>query len=467
MKSTPRSRLWLEQLENRLVPSLTVSSFSGTLFVSGLPTGNLVLNETAASAFQVMDGTHNLGTYAHISNVNLNLTNHQGNFIEFNLMGNTLTGNLFINVGQGSSVNNAANHVAVYSGRVGGSVTLVGGVGFEALILGFTNGDTTLRGLSVGGDVTFTPKANNVSPIVNDILDTGALLSATAGGTVVIGGNVNTTNASVVGLGARTTVGKNVSIQAGQEFRLRDIDIAATIDGSASVTGGSGPVTDSIDLGGPFSNGAPTILGNLTINLPGGTPFLDLGDSFGATVGGNVSITGGTQGGTYTLGGGATPLLVNGSLTVNLGDANNTLSVATKAQVGADTQVSAGAGNDSIALDGAMFGNLRVSLGNGNDTVTIGNAPGSQLLWSSGNGNDSVTFGDASNAAGETWNVNMRFGTGNDTLTLAGNGTVASPEGLTGFIDMGGPPGGNSFDPTGSLAAGTWVIVQPFTLQNV
>jgi hypothetical protein len=41
------------------------------------------------------------------------------------------------------------------------------------------------------------------------------------------------------------------------------------------------------------------------------------------------------------------------------------------------------------------------------------------------------------------------------------------PERLTGTVDMGGPPGGNSFDPTGSLAAGTWITVSPFTLKNV
>jgi hypothetical protein len=106
------------------------------------------------------------------------------------------------------------------------------------------------------------------------------------------------------------------------------------------------------------------------------------------------------------------------------------------------------------------------SLGSGNDTVTIGNAPGGTLYWTSGNGNDSVTLGDGTTAAGEFWNVHMQFGTGSDTLALSGPGTLAS-EFLTGFIDMGGPPAGNSFDPTGQLALGNWVIVSPFTLQNV
>ena len=78
-----------------------------------------------------------------------------------------------------------------------------------------------------------------------------------------------------------------------------------------------------------------------------------------------------------------------------------------------------------------------------------------------------MTFGDATNQGPERWNVHMQFGTGSDTLTLAGNGTVASPEQLTGVVNMGGPSGGNAFDPTGSLAAGTWITVAPFTRQNV
>jgi hypothetical protein len=147
-----------------------------------------------------------------------------------------------------------------------------------------------------------------------------------------------------------------------------------------------------------------------------------------------VSITGGTQGGTYTLGGGATPLLVNGSLTVNLGDANNTLSVATNAQVGGDTRVSAGAGNDSIALNGAMFGNLRVSLGNGNDTVNVTSGPGATFFLTAGNGNDSIAITPAT--GGLTWTLAWGLGTGNDTVNLNAPGGA-----LQGFANSQSPAG--------------------------
>jgi hypothetical protein len=55
----------------------------------------------------------------------------------------------------------------------------------------------------------------------------------------------------------------------------------------------------------------------------------------------------------------------------------------------------------------------------------------------------------------------MHFGTGSDTLTLAGP-AAAHSEFITGLVDLGGPPGGNQF------VQGTgWDVLQPWTLQNV
>jgi hypothetical protein len=157
---------------------------------------------------------------------------------------------------------------------------------------------------------------------------------------------------------------------------------------------------------------------------------------------------------------------VSGNLSITSGGGNDSLTIGSNVAVHGNLSITLGGGADSVIEDAPVLGAMSWQLGNGNDTVTIGSAPGGQLTWNSGNGNDSVTFGDASNQPGH-WNVDMQFGNGNDTLILAGNGTVASPNGLTGFIDLGGPAGGNSFDPTGSLGAGTWIIISPFTIQNV
>src|SRR5579859_533186 len=98
-----RTRLWLEELETRWCPSLTVQNVPGNLIISGTPVGanagnGLFIQGTAAHTnnFTVMDGTHFLGTYAVGGNVILNLNNHQGERINFDLNGNTLGGSLTI-----------------------------------------------------------------------------------------------------------------------------------------------------------------------------------------------------------------------------------------------------------------------------------------------------------------------------------------------------------------------------------
>jgi hypothetical protein len=297
------------------------------------------------------------------------------------------------------------------------------------------------------------------------------------GDTLIVGpgssvlGDVTTTQIDNVAVGqlggTLTTVGGNVNVNDAGAGAALVVNIFGNVGKSVSVTGTN---FDDIFVLTPASAGVGgNITGNLTVNLGNSIGVLNSGDIFlldaGTTVGGNANLSTGTAtgpGSQFTISGS-----IFGSLTTNLGSGNDTFTFNAAASVLGTMSVTGGNGNNTVTSDGTVNGSLSFNLGNGNDTVTVGNAPGGQLLWTSGNGNDSVTFGDATNAAGETWNVNMRFGTGNDTLTLAGNGTVASPEALTGFIDMGGPPGGNSFDPTGSLAAGTWVIVSPFTLQNV
>jgi hypothetical protein len=455
MKSRPRSRLWLEQLENRLVPSLTVQSFGGSLFVSGLPTGNVLLTETAPNAFQVMDGTQNLGTFAHISNVNLNLINHQNKSVNINLNGNTLTGNLFINEGLGDTTSNAANGTGIFGGRIGGSLTVVGGAGEEEVVPGLQVTSAppfaVAIGLSVGGDIIFNARSN-LAPFAFNVLDTGILFGAGAP-TVTVGGSIQATFVDAVAVGQNTTVGKNLTATAAPAEGNGFLGVAGTVRGSVQATFGNGPAGNTLDL-------LPTgvIGGSLQASLGDGPAIVLL--EAGSTVGTNASISSGAGNDSFSVAD-----QINGNASFNGGDGNDSITLSA-ATVFGNLSVTEGGGNDSVTIDGTFNGNMNVTLGNGNDTVTIGSNPGGTLFWNSGNGNDSVTFGDATNVPG-TWNVNMRFGTGNDTLTLAGTGTVATPNALTGFIDFGGPPGGNSFDPTGSLAAGTWVTVQPFTIQNV
>jgi hypothetical protein len=62
--------------------------------------------------------------------------------------------------------------------------------------------------------------------------------------------------------------------------------------------------------------------------------------------------------------------------------------------------------------------------------------------------------------SGSAWNVNMTFGTGNDKLTLSD--AAPATQFISGFVDLGGPPGGNTFN-----QGLNWTIDEPFTLKNV
>jgi hypothetical protein len=451
-----KTRLSVEQLEDRNCPSLTIAFMSGNLTVGGAPThGDLTVTETAANNFQVKDGTFNYGTYKVTGNITLNLTSHQGHPINIDLGGFSAPNNITINLGLGDNTSNVANGIGVFSsvpgGRINGSLTVQGGSGEETFLPGFkVNGIIpTPLSLAVGADLVFTAKANLAPGNIN-VMDTGVLFATPP--TVTVAGNVRTSAVDGLGLASGTTVGRSVIAFTGGEKALF-VELQAKVNQDVTLNYGDSTQGSTVQL-----DPTAKIGGNLFAGLGNGP------NSFSSAPGsvlGNATVLGGAGMGTFTFGG-----AVNGWLTANLGDGANTLSFQASGSVGGNLTVTNGNSNDSITLDGSVAGNTNVSLGNGDNTVTIGSAPEGTLFWTSGNGNDSVTFGDTTNAP-SIWNVQMRFGTGNDTLTLAGKGTVATPNGLTGFIDMGGPPAGNSFDPTGSLVTGTWIIVSPFSLQNV
>jgi hypothetical protein len=54
----------------------------------------------------------------------------------------------------------------------------------------------------------------------------------------------------------------------------------------------------------------------------------------------------------------------------------------------------------------------------------------------------------------------MTFGTGNDTPTLSE--AAPAPQFITGFVDMGGTPFGNTFN-----QGLNWTTLSPWTLHNV
>jgi hypothetical protein len=459
MKQKRRTRLAVEQLEQRWVPANVKCVGSPvTMYISpsaGESALNVVVKQTAANMFSVTDGGKNDGGCSGVSNI-LITGGNGADTITIDLNGKVYTGSLTASTGNG------ADTVTIMSSAVGGAirgdVTLLGGPGNHVVNLA-----TGANGVAFGGSVQATDTVAGAANTFN--LGAAANTSAST-----IGKNLNITGFNTVSLGgaAGDTVDGSVTVNdglvsLGAKITLND---KLTINQNLSVTTGAGNDT--------IAWGSDTVTGNVQINTGAGNDSVSETTGKTAFVGGNLSVTYGSGNDSFAvLGGSGTVLTVGGNLSLSFGDGNDTIALnnngppSTNVNVNGNLDITLGGGANSVSEEAVVNGDMHWHLGNGNDTVTIGNAPGGRLFWSSGNGNDSVTFGDGTNSAGETWNVQMQFGTGSDTLTLAGNGTVATPEFLTGFIDMGGPPGGNSFDPTGSLVAGTWVIVEPFTLQNV
>ncbi len=439
----------LELLEGRYCPSLTIQTFSGNLLISGTPTGASGLNVTGmAGKYQVMDGTHILGTYS-ASNITLNLQSYSEP-ITVDLGTQTLGGNLLLNVGLGN-VSGSPKPILIEDGAVGGSITLTGGTGNEQLQLGALGGGADT--LHVGGSVQFV--GHNGFGGNSNILDlfdgssVGGSISATLVTTVEIGvigtatvGNGLTVNDSgaatemTVELNGTSTVGGNVSITGTSQFVLLGdffaVQPGVTIRGN--VTANLGDNVNDWVLSGTFDG---------TVNLSGGggvePGFLPLNtvelDS-SATFNGNVNVTTGSGSTELIFQPGST---VNGNLSLNLGNGNNDL----------------GGGAFGGMFSGSVFGNVSIHLGNGSDSTMITNAPSGLLTYSSGNGADSLTLSPAT--AGQVWNVNATFGNNDDTFTLAGpNGGF-----LTGSVDGGGRINGNVFSQDPS-----WTLLPPFQLSN-
>jgi hypothetical protein len=446
MQSKRRFTPSVEPLENRWVPA-NVQFVSGFLLISpssGEAALNLRLTQTAPNNFSVKDGASTLGTFGPVSNI-LITGGNGADTVTVDLNALTYAGNLFANLGNGNDT------ISVQSA---GAAALLGNT---TILTGLGNGAVKLASGAAGG-INFggTIQVVDTTPGSKVALTFG---NATAASRVGQSLNITGMDTVTLGAGAADTVGGSVTVTDSILTSGVSVTVANkfTVNNNLSITTGNG--NDSITIN------SATINGSTNVNTNGGNDSVTLAGT--PTFGGSVTLQGASGNDSVTVGVGLAGATVNGNLSISLGDGNDTVTVNSASNVAGNLNITLGAGADSVVVDATVSGNMSFRLGNGNDTVTIGNAPAGTLNWTSGNGNDSVTLGDATNSAGEVWNVNMRFGTGSDTLTLAGNGTVASPEGLTGFIDMGGPPAGNQFDPTGSLAAGTWVTISPFTLQNV
>jgi hypothetical protein len=410
-------------LERRDCPSLTVTLFGGSL-VRGTPAGELTVSEPGPGRLTVSDNGQPLGAYAVTGDLLLSLNSHPKS-VTVDLGGNTFAGNVLLNLGNGGPAPFAA---VVQHGTLGGNVTFLGGSNVEIEVLGGPSVPLAVRGT--------VQAVGKLSPVGLASLGNNLIINPGCS----VGGDVTTTQIDNVlvgqGFPPLTTIGGNLTIKDTGPGAALLVNDFGSVGKNVSVTGTSPLDGFILAPAGPGVGG--TVLGNL---------FLDVGAATleaGTMVGGSATLS--THGPAPTLGPPASFIVdgtVNGSLTVNLGAAN-TLAFGATASVG-------GNGNDSVTVAGPVGGGLSFHFGSGNDTVAVSSAPGGPLRWAGGNGNDSLTLAPA--AAGTGWNVNVLFGSGDDSFTLAGAGGF-----ISGSVDGGGT---NVF----TQGAG-WAIVPPWTLQN-
>jgi hypothetical protein len=440
MRLLRRPRLALERLETRACPSLTLSLFSGTLNVTGVPNGTLALTETGTSTFKVTDGTATLATFAGVSNISVRLSHRPFDLnVQLNAAG--LGGNLYMDLGTGWTVGPSGT-VHVSGGRIGGSLTILRGNGNETYDLGI-NSAAAPDPLRVGGSVSINAITSGGvafgSPRDSLFLEQGSS----------IGLDLNTTNVDSVllaptdGVLANSSVGRNVSISNTLEHTTTEAFLLGTVGQDATV---NGPNTGIFVIVGN-GPGTGTTGRNLSIGTLGGDSVVAL--SAGSLVGGTANITTGGGNDFIELTG-----QVNGNATVSSGDGNDTIQVDATAAVFGTLHLNGGNGANTLTVNGSVSGDLVFNQGNGDNSATITQAPGGVLRWTSGNGNDTLNLTPAT--AGQLWNVNIQFGSGDDTLNLNAPGGT-----LTGRADGGGRITANAFNQDPS-----WTLTPTFTLSN-
>ncbi len=419
--------LALEELENRWVPA-SISFYGGNLNVTNIVSNQLTVMQdgTTANKFSVQDGAGSKFTFQGVSNITINDVGPHNVTVDTN--GNNYTGNLIVNVQNGSDTVGIVNSTG--TGAILGNVTLTTKFG----------SDTVSLGTNFFGSLT--------------LANSNAISSLTVGSPTIKGALSITGIPSVTITSAVTAIKGGLSIQDGgissSTITIQGGSGAGTMIGNyLNITGGS--LADSLTIG----SGNITVNGNTSLTLGQGSDTFSL-SSTGSVFNGSFSFTSGAGADTVTKAGGNT---FNGSVGFNLGNGTDTLTLGTDAAVNGNLSITEGNGNALITVNTAVVnGNLIMSLGQGSDTVSVANSPSGGLgtfFLTALNGNNSVTINPA--AAGTSWNINFNFGTGANTVTLSGSalgtvmGSISAP--------FGGPYG-DVFNQNG------WTLGSPWSMSN-
>jgi hypothetical protein len=393
MKPRSRTRLNLEQLEDRWCPSLYFNFDSGGNLnigdgaLQGAPTGGVLNIVQHAGTVDVGTGgsSTNLGVGIPVTgkiNIRLNNVGATVNLFLYDATSNNATaGSVCISAGNGNdTVNVLGNNTATGQSVINGDFVTNLGNGKDTVSL-----DNTVVGknnLEVRGNVHVTMGNSQF-----DELDVGNFI-----GGVQVDGSVYGTNLDT--------------------FQLLDVPMPSSVGNNVFLSSSKGTTSASNNY-----------------NF-----FGSIGST--SSVGGSVTIsTGGAAVGAF----GTTVLLqgtIGGNVYANMGNGNNNFSLdPTTGLIGGNLSVVGGNGIDVVTIAGTLDGSLTASLGAGSNKLLI--PAGSTILgnfvnYTGGAGANDVEF--AGSAVGAVFNLNLGIGPTNN-FTLSPTGVAKSI-----FINFGPGP---------------------------
>ncbi len=428
MRNRPSFRPRLAVLEDRTCPSLALKPIGSDLIIRGSPStslAGLTITGVGGTNFDVSDGLKDLGTFSLTGNLTLDLTRYNSP-ITLDLNGQALPGNIVFDLGAGNVFSSPRPITIISStspGTIGGSVIVKGGSGDESLKIGAPGGADAV---SIGGSVVFD--GHNGRLMNNNTLDIFDGSSITGSVTARLISNVQIGESG----GTGAFIGGNLIVNdAGSRSDLTtSINHDSEVAGKVEVTGTSRFVSQGDQF---IVESGATIVGKLIANLGSNANLWKLGGIFDGTVllagGGGVQPANGSALNTIELDDGAgSSGKFNSSLTADIGSGSTALVFNPGTLIAGNLTLSFGNGTHDLGggslggvFAGTVAGNISINLGNGLNTAVIDSAPGKQLNWNSGAGDTLLTLGSPEAHANSFWRVNVHFGVGSNTLTLASN----------------------------------------------
>ncbi|KPF82562.1 hypothetical protein IP70_21520 [alpha proteobacterium AAP38] len=344
---------------------------------------------------------------------------------------------------------------------------IAGGAGVDKLTVSDTSvADADLAGLSSIESLAFGGASIDLTLGTKAVAAGIATVTGTTGNDVVTLTAVDFTSALTVAV----STGKDKVVNSAN-VALTVTAAASAIDGSDTLTGGTGTDTLTLTADGGSAALSANVTGFEVINLVAdgtNTIALDLGDD--AVIAAKSSLT------------------INGSAltaaaTVDASDiSTNTKSVVITTGAGADT-IDGGAGNDSIVSGagaddvGGGAGADTIDGGAGNDTID-GEAGNDSLIG--GDGDDSIVTGAGNDtvnagAGNDTINVGSNLASGDsidggdgiDTLVVSGSITASVLSGVTNVEALSLTGGGSSATLAAALSGITTIDLSDTTAQTL